>query len=152
MVRELAAAGRRNGFSAGIAYICIVKKLLTICFAILYTLITSGFSVNAHYCMGELASVDLHDRSQEPCPKCGMPLKGDCCKDEAKFFKMDDSHQAAKAFAGITASWTAVPVAIQPEWLQPVLNAPVSNRWTPVYAPPPLAAIPLYKQHCIFLV
>jgi hypothetical protein len=126
--------------------------MLTICFAILYTLITSGFSVNAHYCMGELASVDLHDTSKEPCPKCGMPLKGDCCKDEAKFFKMDDSHQAAKAFAGMTESWTAVPVAIQPGWLQPVLNAPVLKTWAPVHAPPLIAALPLYKQHCIFLI
>lgn len=129
-----------------------MKKLLTICMAILYTLITSGFSVNVHYCMGELASVDLHDSHKEACGKCGMPVKGDCCKDEAKFLKLDNTHQAAKVFAGLTNTITAVPVAIQPQWLQAVHTTPVLHTWAPLHAPPPVPATPLYLQHCIFLV
>ncbi len=129
-----------------------MKKLITICIAILYTLITSGFSVNVHYCMGELASVDLHDSHDEACGKCGMAVKGDCCKDEAKFVKLDNTHQAAKAFAGLTITAIALPVALQPQWLQCTYAAPVQNTWAPLHAPPLIPATPLYVHHCIFLV
>lgn len=118
----------------------------------LYTLITSGFSVNLHYCMGELASVDLHDSHEEGCGKCGMPVKGDCCKDEAKFLKLDNTHQAAKAFAGFTTSVTALPVPPQPVWLQAEHVTPVLHVWAPLHAPPLIPATPLYVRHCIFLV
>lgn len=129
-----------------------MKKLTIICIAILYTLITSGFSVNLHYCMGELASVDLHDSHDEGCGKCGMPVKGDCCKDEAKFLKLNDTHQAAKAFAGLTNTQTALPPAPQPVWLQAVRSVPVLNVWAPLHAPPLIPSAPLYVHHCIFLV
>jgi hypothetical protein len=129
-----------------------VKKLLTICFAVLYTLITSGFTVNMHYCMGELASVDLHDTHNDSCPKCGMESKGDCCKDEAKFVKMDNSHQAAKAFVDLTNTITLAPVVMHPVWLQPVAQKEVLNPWAPLHGPPITPSIPLYMSHCIFLI
>ncbi len=128
-----------------------MKKFLTICIALLYTLITSGFSVNVHYCMGELASVDLHDSHDDGCNKCGMPTKGDCCKDEAHFVKYDDSHQAAKAGIGLPAPCPAVTGLIQPEWQASVTATPVFSVWAPINAPP-LSGIPLYKQFCLFLI
>ncbi len=118
----------------------------------LYTLITSGFSVNLHYCMGELASVDLHNTHNEGCGKCGMPVKGDCCKDEAKFLKLDNTHQAAKTFAGLTTTVIALPVSTQPLWLQAVHAAPVLHAWAPLHAPPLITDKPLYLHHCILLV
>ena len=126
--------------------------MLTICFAVLYTLITSGFTVNLHYCMGELAAVDLHDSHDESCSKCGMPVKGDCCNDEAKLLKVDDSQLAAKAFAGLTQSITAVPVSLQPIWLQPAAVFPALHAWAPLHAPPLIPAVPLFTTHCAFLI
>ncbi|AWO00561.1 hypothetical protein DLD77_02005 [Chitinophaga alhagiae] len=102
--------------------------------------------------MGELAAVDLHDAHNEACGKCGMPVKGDCCKDEAKFLKLDDTHQAAKVFAGLTNTIIALPVSTQPLWLQPVHPAPVLHAWAPLHAPPLITAQPLYLHHCILLV
>lgn len=129
-----------------------MKKMLAICFAVLYTLITSGFTVNMHYCMGELASIDLHDSHNDSCGKCGMPVKGDCCQDEAKLLKVDDSQLAAKAFAGLTQSITAVPVTLQPAWLQPAPVQPVLQAWAPLHAPPLIPSVPLFTSHCAFLI
>lgn len=126
--------------------------MLTICFAVLYTLITSGFTVNLHYCMGELASVDLHDSHDESCGKCGMPVKGDCCNDESRLLKVDDSQLAAKAFAGLTQSITAVPVSLQPIWLQPAAVFPALHAWAPLHAPPLIPAVSLFTSHCAFLI
>ncbi|WP_341837757.1 hypothetical protein WJU16_07790 [Chitinophaga pollutisoli] len=128
-----------------------MKKFLTICIAGLYTLITSGFSVNVHYCMGELASVDLHDTHDEGCNKCGMPVKGDCCKDEAHFVKYDDSHQAAKAGTNLPAPSPAVLMVLQPDWQAIAAVSPAFTVWAPINAPPP-TGIPLYKQFCLFLI
>ncbi|MCK7557044.1 hypothetical protein MKQ70_19345 [Chitinophaga sedimenti] len=78
-----------------------MKKLLTIFIAVLYVAITSGFTVNVHYCMGEIASVKFHNADDDACNKCGKPGAkggGDCCKDVHKFLKVDQSHQAAKIF------------------------------------------------------
>ena len=126
--------------------------MLTICFAVLYTLITSGFTVNVHYCMGELASIDLHESHDNSCSKCGMPVKGDCCQDEAKWLKVDDSQMAAQAFAGLTHSIIAIPVTLQPAWLQTAPVQPVLQAWVPHHAPPPGTAVPLFTRHCTFLI
>ncbi|MGE7774325.1 HYC_CC_PP family protein [Chitinophaga sp. NPDC101104] len=128
-----------------------MKKFLTICIAILYSLITSGFSVNVHYCMGELASVDLHDSHDEGCNKCGMEKKGECCKDEARFVKYDDSHQGAKAGVSLPEPSPVILTLLQPAWQPSLAAAPVFAEWAPINAPPP-NGVPLYKQFCLFLI
>lgn len=128
-----------------------MKKFLTICIALLYTLITSGFSVNVHYCMGELASVELHGSQDERCGKCGMKSKGDCCKDEAHFVKYDDSHQVAKSGISLPAPSPAEVMVLQPEWQATFSVSPVFTVWAPINAPP-ATGIPLYKQFCLFLI
>ncbi len=130
-----------------------MKKLLTICFAVLYTLITSGFTVNVHYCMGERAGMDLYGgHSSKGCGKCGMPVKGDCCKDEAKFVKLENSHQAAQVFAVFNDTFISVPVLLQPLWLQPLAATQVLNVWAPLHAPPLITTAPLYQRYCTFLI
>lgn len=100
--------------------------------------------------MGELASVDLHDTHNDSCPKCGMDVKGDCCKDEAKFVKLDNSHQAAKAFVDLSATVSLVPAVMQPVWLMPVAGTVIL---TPrPHGPPNPPSVPLYMSNCIFLI
>jgi len=100
--------------------------------------------------MGELASVDLHDTHNDSCPKCGMDVKGDCCKDEAKFVKLDNSHQAAKAFVDLSATVSPAPAVMQPVWLMPVAETVIL---TPrPHGPPNPPSVPLYMSNCIFLI
>lgn len=102
--------------------------------------------------MGELASVDLHDTHNDSCSKCGMDVKGDCCKDEAKFVKLDNSHQAAKAFVDLTNTISLAPVVMHRVWLQLVAQTEVRNSWAPLHGPPITPSTPLYMSHCIFLI
>lgn len=100
--------------------------------------------------MGELAAIDLHDTHNDGCPKCGMDVKGDCCKDEAKFVKLDNSHQAAKAFVELSATVSLVPAVMQPIWLAPVAETVIL---TPrAHGPPITPSTPLYMSNCIFLI
>ena len=44
-----------------------MKRLSTISFSIIYLLLTAGFTMNIHYCLGEIESVSI------------IPIADDCC-------------------------------------------------------------------------
>ncbi|UYQ91644.1 hypothetical protein MKQ68_16265 [Chitinophaga horti] len=131
-----------------------MKKLLTIFIAVLYVAITSGFTVNVHYCMGKVASVKLHAEDDDACGKCGRPgTKGaDCCKDVHKFLKVDQSHQAAKVFFShnVLPLDLDLPVAV----LQtPAITVATAAKFSyQQHAPPPVGSQPLFLRNCVFLI
>jgi hypothetical protein len=128
-----------------------VKKITAILLALLYTAITSGFTVNLHYCMGKLASVKLASPSEE-CGKCGKTTTTDgCCKDKQQFCKVTVSHQGAKAQQTPVVSVLALhlPVAVQ---TVPAVRSITSFIAYYNHAPPDKAGIPLYKRHRAFLI
>nr|WP_295867759.1 hypothetical protein [uncultured Chitinophaga sp.] len=131
-----------------------MKRFFAIFFAFLYTLLTSGFTVNVHYCMGKLASVKLQNVSdKDQCKKCGRPVKSmDCCKNEAKFCKVTTSHQAAKALQQDVPVSTdlQLPVKI----LQtPSLSALQLRHSSYPHDPPDIgAATPVFLRNCVFLI
>ncbi len=55
-------------------------------------MLSTGFSVELHYCMGKFTGIDFHNSQNEKCARCGMTeKKGGCCNDEVKFFKLADN-------------------------------------------------------------
>ena len=55
-------------------------------------MLSTGFSVELHYCMGKFTGIDFHSSQNEKCARCGMTeKKGGCCNDEVKFFKLADN-------------------------------------------------------------
>ena len=72
-----------------------VKRILTILLAFVYLLVSSGVIMELHHCMGKLAgsSVSFFGKQQnDKCDNCGMEdKKNDCCKDEVKLVKIQDS-------------------------------------------------------------
>lgn len=71
-----------------------MKKLITLFIAFLYLAVSSGLAVEIHLCMGKVADISLLPSDSHKCGECGMP-KGanECCKDELKFVKLQDSHK-----------------------------------------------------------
>ena len=129
-----------------------MKQFFAILFATLYITLTSGFAVNVHYCMGKLASVDLQEGPADHCGKCGKPAKGmDCCKDEFKFCKVTETHQAAKALQpGFGPSTDMqLPVRILPASALPVQE--MLNAGRP-HDPPDIPSAPIFLRNCTFLV
>lgn len=125
-----------------------MKKLAAILIALLYIAISSGFTVNVHYCMGKLAGVKLQAHAEKHCDKCGK--SGKCCKDEIKFCKADFSHEAAAKVQVVTA-----PVALDlalPVLVLPIPPVVVSDHFIAYddHAPPP--NLSLYKKHCVYRI
>ena len=75
-------------------------RLITAILASIYMLMSTGFTVHMHYCMGELVSTKLTaEKDDHACNKCGMkksPMKNNCCKDEHKIVKNENEHTQGK--------------------------------------------------------
>lgn len=53
-------------------------------------MLSTGFSVDVHYCMGKRLGVSFHVKKNDKCERCGMKeKKGGCCSNETKFFKLN---------------------------------------------------------------
>ena len=75
-------------------YICAVKKLLHILFASIYLFLTTGLTITAHYCGGEIESISLSRtlNDEDPCGDCETSCCEPCCEDEIQTIKLTDQH------------------------------------------------------------
>ena len=71
--------------------------MVTLC----YLATASGVTLQWHYCMGKLRSIELGTSADhDACNKCGMKKgSSDCCKDEITVSKISDDHSTASVFA-----------------------------------------------------
>ncbi|PSL31764.1 HYC_CC_PP family protein [Chitinophaga ginsengisoli] len=129
-----------------------MKRFITILLAFLYVTLTSGFTVNAHYCMGKLAAVDFKSHADDICNMCSKSgKKGKCCKDEYKYCKADVSfHEVGKVQQNSEPSVKALslPVIIVPVSALTISHRIVINN----HGPPDCECIPLYIQYCTYLI
>ena len=63
----------------------------------LYLVPAIGFSVNAHYCGGKLASVSFDFLKTKKC-KCGKKMNPNCCKTKTFTLKINDSQKQTPQF------------------------------------------------------
>ena len=129
-----------------------MKRSIAILLAMLYITLTSGVAVNVHYCMGKLASVEWQEGPSDMCHKCGKPVNGmDCCKDEFKFCKVTESHQAPQGLQQElpTATDMQLPVRIL---TVPSLSALEITITGNPHDPPDILSAPLFLKNCTFLI
>lgn len=74
-----------------------MKRIWVTILLLAYFTVSSGFVVNLHYCMGDLAGMEIGHPEKKDCGKCGMPLKkkAGCCDDEVKVLKVEQDQSAA---------------------------------------------------------
>lgn len=68
-----------------------MKKSVVYIFTFIYLVFSTGFTLNAHYCAGDLQSVSFFELSKD-CNKCGKKKMKGCCKDVSQSFQIDDDH------------------------------------------------------------
>lgn len=91
-------------------YICGVKKVLISIITFLYLMLSSGFAMEAHYCMGLYVGMDLFHAEDEQCGRCGMKEKKDgCCHDEVKFYKYNETFSTPKSSVPHLIQFEAAP-------------------------------------------
>lgn len=130
-----------------------MKRLLTLFIAIIYLVMSTGFVMNSHYCMGKLSSIELGRSEVKKCI-CGMRIdstkKNKCCHSKIDVIKLEDSHKSATASVVLTNFSKAV---IAQFYVEPVL-------YTYTYTvnqylkklPPNLNMQDTYKRIGVFLI
>lgn len=75
-----------------------MKRLITLFIALIYLVMSTGFVVNSHYCMGKLSSIELGRPEIKKCI-CGMRInyakKSKCCHSQTEVVKLADAHKLA---------------------------------------------------------
>jgi hypothetical protein len=129
-----------------------LKKLVTGILALLYLLASSGVVLNVHYCMGQMAGVEVYADHDDTCGKCGMKeQQGGCCSDELKVYKLEDAHKqvtALQATPNPDQAGLLLPTAL-PDWQLP---AEPNDLVTDIHPPPDLSSPPIYLANRVFRI
>jgi hypothetical protein len=105
--------------------------------------------------MNEFVGISIAETASTECSKCGMPEseQGGCCKNETYFVKLTDDHKASFYDAKVTLHNLQIAV-VQPlnsSTLEPLIYT-FFNKWPQSHAPPNSCVVPLYVQHCSYLI
>lgn len=122
-----------------------MKKLLITITALVYLTVSSGATVNLHYCMGKLMSWDLSPKSKSKCGSCGMEKTGHkgCCNDEQKTFKVNkDQKVSESAFQFLSIS--SVAIAVTHTELPLIYSSTLVADNPTAHAPPGISGVPIF--------
>ncbi len=130
-----------------------MKRLLTLFIALIYLVMSTGFVMNSHYCMGKLSSVELGRSEVKKCI-CGMRIdstkKNKCCHSKIDVVKLADSHKLTTS----TIVSTNFIEAVMPQfYVEPVLYiyTYTANQYLKKL-PPNLNEQDTYKRIGVFLI
>jgi hypothetical protein len=129
-----------------------VKKALAAILLLVYATVSSGFTMNLHYCMDRFQSWDL-GKTKEKCGLCGMKVKksNGCCRDEVKVVKLQQDVLGATA---IVYAMQAPVLATTPFFFTAgvagIYSQPVST--PPAHGPPLIDRQDTYLRNCVFRV
>ena len=75
-----------------------MKSVSTFLLLIIHFVVTTGFSVSTHYCMGKIDGISLGVAKTDQCSVCGMHTEDSngCCRDEIKVVMLQQDEQLAK--------------------------------------------------------
>ena len=130
-----------------------MKRLITLFIALIYLVMSTGFVMNSHYCMGKLSSIELGRSEAKKCI-CGMRIdsakKNNCCHSKIEVVKLEDSHKLTTSTVVLPYFFEAVIPSFQ---LEPVLltNTYTANQYLKEL-PPNLNKQDTYKRIRVFLI
>jgi hypothetical protein len=107
--------------------------------------------LEVHYCMGQIAGVELYGGHNDQCGKCGMKeQKGGCCNDELKVYKLEDVHKQ------VNALWVAQKLSFTPPTHGAVMDwqlsaAPAFDKVV-LHPPPDIGAPALFIVNRVFRI
>ena len=130
-----------------------MKRLLTLFIALIYLVMSTGFVMNSHYCMGKLSSIEIGRSEVKKCI-CGMRIdstkKNKCCHSKIDVVKLEDSHKSTTS----TIVFANIIEAVLPQfYVEPVLftNKYTENQYLKKL-PPNLNEQDTYKRIGVFLI
>ena len=127
-----------------------MKKALALILLLVYFVVSTGFTVNLHYCMDRFHSWELGASNQEACATCGMKTsdREGCCRDEVKTVKLQQDLSQAK-YMVVQFSMPVIIAEVSEHLTAPFLNFSTSILPDDT-GPPILSEQDTYLQNCVF--
>ncbi len=131
-----------------------MKKAVVFLLLITYAAVTSGMTVNYHYCMNKLDKTSLFTtKSDDTCGRCGMETSqsNGCCKDEVKLVKLDDEQNRALYLTDNKPFFVLLPITL-PATSASVLHHVLLETTVQANPPPLLKGQKAYLFHNVFRI
>lgn len=126
-----------------------MKQLLTIAVLLVYSLASSGYSLNVHYCCGKIDSINVTPATSSSCQH-GMEMKdGPCCADRSVHFDVDDTMPAGPVTAPLPGVYI-LPGLLLPADLTPQAQETACLPFFTDSSPPTQALLTVL--HCNFRI
>ncbi|TAJ60619.1 MAG: hypothetical protein EPO58_05000 [Chitinophagaceae bacterium] len=128
-----------------------MKKLLVTILAVVYITVSSGATINMHYCMGKLMTVDLKQEQKGTCGSCGMEKVGHkgCCKDEQKKLQIEKDQKISESSFQFLSFVSDISV---PCYFSYSDHSSLSISYPVSHAPPGVETIPIFIRNCNFRI
>lgn len=128
-----------------------MKKGIAAILLFLYVAFSSGVVISFHYCMDSFDSANLGAKKADYCGVCGMHKTegNECCKDEVKFFKIQDDQQVAAISFKFSSPDSIIPAL--PVWDNVSLINTTHQLFLNNHSPP-LSSQDTYLQNCVFRI
>jgi hypothetical protein len=130
-----------------------MKKFLVAIFAVFYLVISSGFTLHFHYCMGKPAGWGLFPLDKDKCGICGMHKRNSkgCCKDENKTVKLTfDQKVSDNNIVKIQQLAQVAPAPLVAEYSSALFQP--DYRELNNLSPPHLRSVPVFIYNCNFRI
>lgn len=122
--------------------------------AVLYLGASTGATVQVHYCMGKMVSMQFGKKLQKKCGKCGdkdpKSCAKDCCKDEHKLVKLEKDQKISENTMHFAKNAILTPVFCVETPKVHIVSA--TQDYPKNNAPPRSNKIPTFIQNCAFLI
>lgn len=128
-----------------------MKKIVLIILTLLYAVVSSGITLNLHYCMGRLTGVEWGSASV--CASCGQKkMASHCCSNETQYVKLALDQDVSQA---TVTSLSPAVVELMPVFqtgLGEMLPEDILQPSAVFDSPPGQTGVPLFVHHCTFLI
>jgi hypothetical protein len=127
-----------------------MKKAVALILLLVYFVVSTGFTVNLHYCMDRFHSWELGASEQDACATCGMKTSDSngCCRDEVKTVKLQQDLSQAK-YMVTQFTMPVLITSVSEHLVTPFLN--YNETIIPDDTGPPLLSEQdTYLENCVF--
>ena len=126
-----------------------MKQFLTIAVLLVYSLASSGYTLNVHYCCGKIDSINFTPATAASCQHGREMNDGPCCADRSVHFDVDDTLPAPTVAAPLPVLCTLPGLLLPAPVVAPVQEPACLTSFSD--SSPPLPA-PLTVLFCTFRI
>jgi hypothetical protein len=126
-----------------------MKKLIVAIVLLVYGLTSTGAIVHLDYCCGKISKVSLSHSQKEACKEKTISGKS-CCDSKDVQIKVKGDQMTTVKWVNMHKQFSSTSPGLATSFTQIILYTPVNEFST---GPPLIAStVPLFIQHCLFLI